>query len=116
MPGYCPGRIRAELLESTISSKCTLEHWGSGDGPSRAVDCSSIRCPSQRSQGAYCLLASSAMTVGRDVPFGSTTEVKIPLMCFMSLSNAMFPVIAKSSTPDAKMSTLIVPMQSGFTV
>jgi hypothetical protein len=34
----------------------------------------------------------------------------------MLWSNAMFNVTAKSSMPDAKMSTLTVPVQLGFTV
>ena len=61
---------------------------------------------------AYCLLASRVMTVGRDVPLGSTTDVKSPRNCSIFSSNAVFPVTSKISVPDTKILTLIVPVQS----
>ena len=64
----------------------------------------------------YCLLPSSAITVESEVPFGSTTEVKIARMCFMSPSNELLRFTTNNSTPAEEMVTVIVPVQSGLTV
>jgi len=85
---YLRNRIREELpVTRQLCSRVLLTR---AQPLSRACNCFRLnRPPSVRLH--YCLFASREMTLGMEVPPASI-EVKIPRMCFILLSKAIFTV------------------------